>query len=199
MVCEKKVLLAPAKSAYGLTVFLLVLFFLFFLVSGCRDGQKPILSGSNQKIIPMVSAKNIEVIFSDSGKIQARLNSVLLNRFGGKDPCMEFPKGFKILMFDSGPRVETSITGDYGKRRENFHIMEAKGNVVVRNEIKKQQLNTEHLIWDENKRKIYSDVKVKITTPDKVLYGNGLESDESFSWYRFTNVTGEMTVKKDSI
>jgi len=39
--------------------------------------------------------------------------------------------------------------------------------VIVRNEIKKQQLNTEKLTWDENRRMIFTDETVKITTLDK--------------------------------
>jgi len=147
----------------------------------------------------MMSAKDIEVIFSDSGKIQAKLYSPLINRFSGNDPYMEFPKSFKVFIYDSIMRVESTITGNYGKRRESARIMEAKGNVVVRNEITGRQLNTERLTWDENKRMIYSDVKAKITTADKVLFVEGLESNESFTWYKFTRVTGEMLVRKDSL
>ncbi len=189
----------PARLRSRLPLILLMFCFIFLLISGCRDDKQVIDNSPLKKLPPLVSARNVEVIFSDSGRIQAKLNSVLINRFGGKDPYMEFPKGFTIRMYDSDQKVETSITGNYGKRRELMKIMEARGNVIVRNEVKKQQLNTEHLIWDENKRKIFSDVRVKVTTPDKVLYADGLESDESFSWYKFVNVTGEMTVKKDSI
>ena len=144
-------------------------------------------------------AKNIEVTFSDSGKIQAKLYSVLLNRYPGGDPYMEFPKGFKVCIYDSAMRVETTISGNYGKRKDYSRIMEARGNVVVRNELKKQQLNTEILTWDENKRKIYSKTNVKITTDNMLLFGDGLESNESFSDYTILNPHGQMVVKKDSI
>ena len=144
-------------------------------------------------------ARNIEVTFSDSGKIQAKLYSVLLNRYPGGDPYMEFPKGFKVCIYDSVMRVETTISGNYGKRKDYTRIMEARGNVVVRNEMKKQQLNTELLIWDENKRKIYSRTSVKISTDKMLLYGDGLESNESFSDYTILNPHGQMVVKKDSI
>ena len=146
-----------------------------------------------------MSAKDIEVTFSDSGRIQAKLFSPLINRYGGKEPYMEFPKGFRVFIYDSAVHVESTITGNYGKRLEASRIMEAKGNVIVRNEITKKQMNTEELTWDENKRMIYSNVKVKITTADKVLFVEGLESNESFTWYKFRRVTGEMMVKKDSI
>jgi LPS export ABC transporter protein LptC len=148
---------------------------------------------------PALTAKNVELVFSDSGKVQAKLTSVLLNQYSTPNSYMEFPKGFKVVMFDSAMRVETTIYADYGKRMDNTRIMLAKGNVVVRNEIKKEQLNTEQLTWDEPRKMIFSQVPVKITTPDKTLYGDGLESNESFTRYHFMNVHGLMLVKKDSI
>lgn len=148
---------------------------------------------------PLMAAHNIEVYFSDSGKIQARLTSPLMNRFGGETPFLEFPNGFKISMFDSVMQVTSTITGNRGTRKEHLHIMEAWGNVVVRNEQKNEQLNTEHLIWDERQHKIFSDVKVKITRPDQVMFGTSMESNEAFTHYSIKDPTGEMQVKKDSI
>jgi LPS export ABC transporter protein LptC len=197
MVRKEKVLLVLKNSTFYIPVFLLLL--PVILLTGCKDDLKTIDVNIQEKTSPAMSAKNIEVIFSDSGKIQAKLYSPLIKRYSGNDPYMEFPIGFKALIYDSVMRVESVITGNYGKRRESARIMEARGNVVVRNEITKKQLNTESLTWDENKRMIYSNVKAKITTADKVLFVEGLESNESFTWYKFKKVTGEMLVKKDSL
>lgn len=146
-----------------------------------------------------MSAQNIEVVFSDSGRVEAKVNSVLMNRFAGKDPYMEFPRGFRVIIFDSALNTENSIMANYGKRKEYYRLMEARGNVIVRNEVKKQQLNTEQLFWDENKRLIFTSAPVKITTPDKVIFGKGFRANESFSNYTILHVYGQMTVKKDSI
>jgi LPS export ABC transporter protein LptC len=148
---------------------------------------------------PFMSARNIEVIFSDSGKIQAKVTSVLLNRYASPEPYMEFPRGFRVVIFDSVLNSESTISANYGKRREYARVMEARGNVIVRNELKKQQLNTEKLTWDENRRKIFTSEPVKITTLDKVIFGKGLRSNESFSDYTILQVYGQMMVKKDSI
>lgn len=148
---------------------------------------------------PVMSARNIDVLFSDSGKIQAKLTSPLMNRYSGESPYLEFPKGFKIFMYDSARQTSSTITGNRGIRHENTHIMEAWGNVVVRNEKKNEQLNTEHLIWDEGRQKIWTDVKVKITRPDQVIYGSRMESNAAFTRYSIQDPTGEMDVKKDSI
>jgi LPS export ABC transporter protein LptC len=148
---------------------------------------------------PSMSAKNIEVIFSENGRLQAKLNSPLLHRYEGDKPYLEFPQGFRIEMYDSLRRPATTITGKYGKQDQSTRVMEAKGNVVVRNELEKKQLDTEHLTWDENRQLIFSDVAVKITTPDKVLFGSGIKANEAFTWYQIPNVSATMTVKNDSI
>ena len=172
---------------------------LSFLVSACGNDYKSVNAITLDKTGPSMSAKNIEVLFSDSGRTEAKLISVLLNKYEGQNPYLEFPEGFKIYIYDSAGRVESTISGDHGKQIELTRIMEANGNVIVRNELKNQQINTEKLIWDENKRLIYSDVKVKITTADKVIYADGLRANESFTWYELPNPRGQMTVDRDSI
>jgi LPS export ABC transporter protein LptC len=171
---------------------------IFFLFS-CSKAPQPNDSLKVQADDPVMSAHNIDVLFSDSGQVQARLTSALMNRYAGESPFLEFPAGFKIFMFDSVQKISSTITGNRGIRRENARIMEAWGNVIVRNEKKNEQINTEHLIWDENRHRIWSDVKVKITRPDQILYGTSMESNEAFTNYSIQGVTGEMAVKKDSI
>jgi LPS export ABC transporter protein LptC len=168
-------------------------------MTGCGNDLKTVNAITLKTEGPSMSAINIEVLFSDSGRIEAKLSSVLLNKYEGQNPYLEFPKGFKVVMYDTAGKVESTITGNYGKQDEITRVMEAKGNVIVRNEAKNQQINTEELTWNENRALIYSDVKVKITTANKVLYSDGLKANESFTWYEFVNPHGQMIVKKDSI
>ena len=199
MVHKKKVLLILDSFISTLLYRFSLTALLPFLMMGCGNDLETINAITLKNAGPSMSAKNIEVLFSDSGKIQARLTSVLMNKYEGQNPYLEFPKGFKVLIYDSANRVGSTISGNYGKQNEITRVMEAQGNVVVRNELKKQQINTEQLIWDENKRLVFSDVKSKITTTDKILYTDGLKANESFTWYEFVNPHGQMTVKKDSI
>ncbi|MGE5423946.1 MAG: LPS export ABC transporter periplasmic protein LptC [Syntrophothermus sp.] len=179
--------------------YLLYFILLTFFFSGCGKDKNAGLSLLRSSNGPVMSAKNVVVIFSDSGRVQAKLTGKIVNRYQTPEPFTEFPEGFSVVMFDSAMRVNTTITGNYGKRREYYRIMEARGNVVVRNELENKQLNTEKLVWDEGRHLITSDVPVKITTPDMVLYGDGLESNETFSRYNIKNPHGQMMVKKDSI
>jgi LPS export ABC transporter protein LptC len=197
MVLQTQVLLALKMNFSGKNLSLLfsTLIFLF----SCSKAPQPVDSIAAKENDPVMSAHNIEVLFSDSGKIQARLVSPLMNRYGGESPFMEFPKGFKIFMFDSARQVSSTITGNRGIRKENAYTMEAWGDIVVRNEQKNEQLNTEHLVWDQNKHRIWSDVKVKITKPDQILNGIRMESNDAFTEYSIMQVMGQMNVKKDSL
>lgn len=170
-----------------------------FLLASCSKAPQPSEAIKLKADDPVMSAHNIEVLFSDSGRVRVKLTGPLMNRFSGENPYIEFPEGFKLFMFDSVQQITSTITGNRGIRRDVAHTMEAWGNVVVRNETKNEEMNTEHLTWDENRHRIWSDVKVKIIRPGQVLFGTSMESNETFTRYSIKDPTGEMDVKKDSI
>jgi LPS export ABC transporter protein LptC len=87
------------------------------------------------------------------------------------------------------------LSAKYAIHYDAEHRWEAQNDVVVVNE-KGEQLNTEKLIWDEQKEKLYSDQFVKITTPDEIIMGKGFEANQDFSRYKIFNVTGRITVKE---
>ena len=101
----------------------------------------------------------------------------------------EFKEGVHIWFYDSERKVESEMTANTATRERLNNVMVAKGNVVVYNK-KGDKLNTEHLTWDGKSRKVYTNAFVRITTPDKVMTGTGLESDETFSKYKILNVKG---------
>ena len=175
--------------------------FVFLLAFVIACSKAPRLNESLKVHVedPVMTARDIEILFSDSGMVIAKLTAPLMNRYAGEDPYLELSEGFSVAMYDSSRQVTSTITGDRGVRRERAHTMEAWGNVVVRNELKNEQLNTEHLVWELNRHRIWSEVKVKITRPDQVLYGSGMESNEAFTQYSIQDPTGEMNVKSDSI
>jgi len=181
-------------SFTGITILLLWITF-----QGCRREIETAQTLVDSTQRALMTAIDIEVIFSDSGHLQARVTGPAVSRYEGEVVWLEFPMGFQAEMFDSAQRLETTIIADYGKRMEYTKTMDAKGNVVVRNEFKNEQLNTDVLIWNEMRHTIHTDSPVKITTPDKVLYGTGLESNETFTNYRILRPRGEMKVEEDSI
>jgi LPS export ABC transporter protein LptC len=145
--------------------------------------------------MPAMTVKNIRVTQSERGMITLELTAPLLRTYEGKDPYTEFPQGVHIIFFDSVMQPKSELTAGFGISYDSRNLMEARNDVVIRNFKKKEQLNTEKLTWDKNKRKVFTDEFVKITQIDKIVQGKGMESDEVFDNWVIRNVTGTIYVK----
>ena len=166
-----------------------------FFVACENDIEKVKLLGNHEKS-PVESAKNIKLIYSDSARVEAELTAPVMNHFAGENPTIEMPVGFKVIFYDASLAVKSRLSADYGIRYEHEQKMEARKNVVVVNE-KGEQLNTEHLIWDERSEKLLSDEFVKITRKDEIIYGTGFEANQDFSRYKIFNIKGTISVNKE--
>ncbi|MFA6951073.1 MAG: LPS export ABC transporter periplasmic protein LptC [Lentimicrobiaceae bacterium] len=164
----------------------------------CKNDIEEVQRVNKNDTIPSMYTRNVSIAESESGHLKYILTAPVLYRYETKNGAtIKFPDGFKVVFFDSlhPEKIRTEITANYGINKESERIMEAKSNVVVTNHLKGEQLNTEHLVWNQNTKKIYSDIFVKITTPDKILYGDGMESDENFYRWIIRKPRGEMYVK----
>jgi LPS export ABC transporter protein LptC len=141
---------------------------------------------------PIESGKDVELVYSDSAKVKVKIFAPQMDRYAGDNPRRELPKGVKVEFYDDYLRVKTKLTANYGIRYEKERKIEVKNDVVVVNE-KKEQLNTEYLVWDEATHKIYTDAFVRITTATEVIFGEGLEANEDFSSYTIKNIKGTIT------
>ena len=167
------------------------------MLFACKNKMSEIVSLDFSDTIPEVSARDIEFTFSDSAKVQIRLSGPLMYAYEGDEPYMEFPEGFRVEFYDSTFNITSTITGKYGIHYHEKKIMEARKNVVVTNYESGERLDTEELIWDQNKRLIYSYKFVKITSEDGVIYGDTLEAEQDFSKRRIIHPSGEIEVKEE--
>jgi LPS export ABC transporter protein LptC len=163
----------------------------------CKNDLSTIHSLTMTDSMPEEVAFDIELIYSDSGRIKAFLESPYMTRQGIDEPVIEFPDGFRVIFYDSASVAKSEITALYGIMYDKEKRMEAKNNVVVKNIAKDEMLETEHLIWERKKGIIYSDVFIKITKPNQVLFGEGLRSDETFDSYEIHKPTGDLTIYPD--
>lgn len=92
--------------------------------------------------------------------------------------------------------VDAVLTANYAIYYENRKLWEAKGNVVVVKSDGKN-LYTQQLFWNQQTKKIYSNVDSKIVQNDgrDVFIGEGFESDEEFKDWRFRRMKGRMEVE----
>ncbi|HLN54296.1 MAG TPA: LPS export ABC transporter periplasmic protein LptC [Lentimicrobium sp.] len=191
-----------SKGYKNLRECVLILFCVFtaLFYTGCKNDMEDVKRLAGRDTIPVMYAKDVSIAESENGHIKYNLTAPVLYRYETKKGAtIKFPEGFKVVFFDSinPEKVKTEISAKYGINKETEKIMEAKTDVVVINRLKGEQLNTEHLIWDQNAKKVFSNVFVKITTPDKILYGDGMQSDEAFNHWRIKKPRGEMYVNEN--
>jgi LPS export ABC transporter protein LptC len=76
--------------------------------------------------------------------------------------------------------LETSIVSDQAKHsiKDGEEFWSAYGNVVVKNFIKGEQMETDTIFWDQKEKKIYTHCYVKLFSPQGYMQGVGMESDE---------------------
>ena len=181
-------------SSKNSTTFLIVCMLGLFFQSCENDIEQVNLITSSKKL-PSESGKNVLIVYSDSARIKMKLNAPKLDHFDGENSFVEFPKGVNVFFYNDKNQMESNLKANYAIRYEKTNMIEAKNNVIVINN-KGEKLNTEHLFWDEKKEQIFSDVFVKITTKDEIIMGEGLESNQDFSKYKFKKIKGTISVKQ---
>jgi LPS export ABC transporter protein LptC len=140
--------------------------------SSCKNSLEEaqlIVSRANVKI---EKGEDVQINYSDNGVVRIQASGPTATRFNTEKPYLEFSDGIQILFFDEQHQIESKLTAKYATAIENSKSMTARDSVVVVNN-KGELLNTEELVWDEEKKIIYSNSFVKITTTDEIIYGQG--------------------------
>ena len=179
------------------TGILLLVFSLYFI--SCENEIEKINSLAGTSIFPEVSGKNVEIIQSDSGKVRVRILAPELYKYDQvEQPYIEFPRGMKAYFYDDSLKIESVIEAGYVKYFEKERLWEAKNNVEARNLKKGEQLNTEHLFWNEQKKTIYSNTNSRIVTEDGTFYGEkGFDANQDLSKWKLKSSKGTVNVKNE--
>jgi len=143
---------------------------------------------------PLIENKDVVTLYSDSAKLLIKLQAPVQQEFENGDGV--FPKGLFVEFYEAPGNVSSTIKANYGKQERNKDIYIARGNVVVHNIAKQEKLETEELFWDKNKAEIYTEKFVKITTPERVLMGQGLRANQDLSRYRILKPTGVLDLRE---
>ncbi len=143
---------------------------------------------------PDESAKDMRIVFSDSGRINYIIYAPVLNKYtDDENPYTDCPKGVEISSFDEYGRLQSTLTADYAISEENTQLMEARSNVVITDVQKNEKIESEKISWDQKNKRIYSDVEVRqIKADGTVNIGDGFDADERFSKYVIRNPRGEV-------
>ena len=177
------------------TIMVMVLLFV-----SCETDRNEIMALGKKNVMPDLTGKDVTMLYSDSTILKIKLQTPQMQKYEKdvKEPVTIMPKGLFVVFYDETGKEATTLKADYGVRYELSKRMEVKYNVEVIN-VNGEKLNTEHLIWDEKKKKIISDAFVKITTAKEIIMGKGLEANQDFTQYEIKEITGSIRIDDNQL
>ena len=138
--------------------------------------------------LPVLDTYGVVTLVSDSGIIRYRLNTEEWQVFDRKEPSYwAFEHGVYVEKFDTLHQVEASIESDTAYYYDKQKLWKLVSNVHIQNQ-KGEKFDTELLYWDQNKKKVYSDLPVRVEQTDRIIYAEGFESNEQMTKYTFFKV-----------
>lgn len=159
------------------------------IFTSCENDVEEVNQLNDEELLPDQELRDVDVLYSSKGRVKFRLIAPLVEQYGGEKNYNEMPEGVEVEIYDSSNHVTSRLTANYAIDITHSRKMEARDDVVVIND-KGERLNTEQLYWDMVTEKITSDVFVKITTPQQVLMGEGLISNQDFTDYKILKPRG---------
>lgn len=180
------------------TLFFPPVFCFLLLASSCSNDLGEAEMITSRANVNIETGKDVEIHYSDNGvtRIVAKGNTV--TRHITQKPYMEFRDGMELIFYNNEGKVESKMTARYATVLENSNEMTARDSVVVINE-KGERLDTDELIWDEQKKIIYSNTFVKITTADEIILGKGMTANQNFTDYVVKSISGTIKVNASEV
>jgi len=175
----------------------LIIGVLFFMYA-CENDIQKVKELTAKQDSAIVSARNIEMLYTTNGITKVLLKAPLLHRYldDKQKSHLEFPEGLWITFYDEFGEVSSKLRANYSIYYEDEGKWIARYDVEAVNK-NNEILNTEYLIWMQKEAKISSDQFVKFTTVDGILYGDGFISDQTFSSIEIINTRGDINFSEN--
>ena len=174
-----------------------------FVVYSCK-GKLGEAESLDLKETPVQVVDDMFIVQSENGVMKMRAEAPRMEKYERGDTLNFelFPEGFFVYGFDEDGKLETEIVADnarhlkYDDGRESW---EAFGNVIVKNLINQEVMETDTLYWDQENEKIYTHCYDRMYSPDGFMQGYGVESDQrARSTILYNNFNNYAIIVKDS-
>jgi len=146
---------------------------------------------------PIGVAKNINVKYTDSGKVVANLISPLRNDYTNLEfPYQEFPEGVEVRYWNENDELST-VTSDFAIRYDETNIVDLRKNVVLVTS-DSLILRAEQLYWDQKNQWVFTDQPYRIIFKDGSYNdGAGFDSSEDFTNFLSRTNSGEQLIDRN--
>ncbi len=149
-------------------------------VSACENTQRQLDEWKDKRAL-VEEARQVETLFSQGGRMKAKLNAPLMLRYTGDTVYAVFPQSLHMVFYDSTGKSESSLSALHGTYYESLNSAYMKDSVVVAN-IYGDTLWTPDLWWDQNTQRFYTDKSIRIYRKgDRIYGGKGMEAKQDLS------------------
>ena len=167
------------------TVLAVTLFF------GCESNFKDVQKIHFSEFVPTGDADNVNLKYTDSGRITAILISPKMFDFATESfSFTEFPKGIDVTLFDKNGK-RTVVQSDYAVSYKPTNLIDLKGNVKIISQ-DGQTLETEQLYFDQKNNWFFTEKNFKFTDPKGVSNGQGIDFSKDFKVINSQKIAGEV-------
>lgn len=168
-----------------------VLFLFLVGFSACKE-EKKVIDRKNYTG-PLSEVYGVNMVYSDSARLVVKMSTESQLTMPNEDKV--YPHEVRVFFFDKFGNNSTTLRSDsarYIRIKNVYHIM---GRVVINNQIKHEVLETDELFWNVDNKKIYTEKPVDVKTPEQILHGVGMDSNQDFTEYTLRKVNGVVSVK----
>ena len=177
-------------NLFMVTVFAVTMFF------SCKNNFKEVQKIGISENEPIGIAENINLKYTDSGKIKAILLSPKMLDYSNRSKFSfsEFPEGINLELFDDDNQKST-VVADYAIVYNKTDLMDLQGNVVIATK-DNDTLRAEQLYYDQKKEWLFTNKPVTFRTGLDLINGNGFDSDAKFTNAEVLEINGIITVNE---
>jgi LPS export ABC transporter protein LptC len=170
---------------------LLLLSLLVIVVLSCESNFKEVQKNDYSEFVPSGDADNVNLKYTDSGKIKSILISPKMFDYANVDFAFtEFPKGVDVTIFDNNGK-KTFIKSNYAISYKQTNIIDLQGKVKITSEAG-QMLETEQLYFDQKNEWFYTEKKFKLTDAKGGSTGQGIDFSKDFKVVNSQRIEGEI-------
>ena len=133
---------------------------------------------------PVQTLHDMFTVQTKNGKIEMRFEAPLMETYDSDTTKIDlFPGGLSVYSYTEDGLLESVVFSDNAKHDvdktgKRSDIWSAFGNVLINNVIKHEAMETDTIYWDETRKEIYTDCYVKMYSPDGIMQGYGMRSDD---------------------
>lgn len=185
------------KRSVSYNLFNIVIAFAVTMFFSCKNNFKEVQKIGVLQNEPMGVAENMNLKYTDSGRLKANLISPKMLDFSNREfSYNEFPDGVTLYLYDESDK-KSVVIADYAIVYNDTDLIDLRGNVLITTETK-DSIFAEQLFYDQKRDWVFSNKPVKYVSPTKIVTGNAFDSNRDFTSYGISEVTSTVYLDDDA-